>query len=75
MVKVHCPKNGGWGDWGPWSCSVTCGGGIATRLRPCSKPKPTYGGVCVGNASQTWELPCNAFTCPPIRKISDGTVN
>ncbi|EGI64248.1 Plasminogen [Acromyrmex echinatior] len=25
------PLDGGWSEWGPWTCSVSCNGGIGTR--------------------------------------------
>ncbi|CAJ0590033.1 unnamed protein product [Cylicocyclus nassatus] len=47
-----------WGIWGPWtSCSVTCGGGLRTRVRGC------YGGnrLCTGSSLQTQY--CNSQQC------------
>ena len=71
-VKIHCPQNGGWGKWGPWKCSVTCGGGVATRHRECDSPPAIYGGICVGNTTEGRSSSCNAFTCLPTRKIGNG---
>ncbi|XP_055341309.1 ADAMTS-like protein 3 [Paramacrobiotus metropolitanus] len=73
ITKVHCPINGGWSPWAPWACTVSCGGGTATRTRQCNNPKPFYGGVCIGSASEQAKQPCNAFTCPPVRKVSEET--
>ncbi|XP_078342697.1 uncharacterized protein LOC144628471 isoform X5 [Oculina patagonica] len=59
-----CPVNGGWSNWGVWgSCSLTCGGGIQTRMRTCTNPPPTSSGVdCQGNSSQSQS--CNTNECP-----------
>lgn len=56
--------NGGWSEWEIWgSCSVTCGGGVQTRLRTCTNPSPSSGGVdCQGNNLQSQV--CNTNGCP-----------
>ncbi|XP_052212308.1 SCO-spondin-like isoform X4 [Dreissena polymorpha] len=50
VSPTHCPMDGGWSSWYPWSeCSITCGNGTATRVRTCNNPKPVAGGAfCVG---------------------------
>ncbi|XP_053385659.1 uncharacterized protein LOC123538853 [Mercenaria mercenaria] len=59
-------RNGGWTNWGSWStCSQTCGGGIYSRSRTCTNPKPSDGGeYCIGNSLQT--LSCSTKRCPPL---------
>ena len=56
--------NGGWSEYGPWrSCSVTCGGGLVTRIRTCTNPPPQHGGAqCEGGGFQT--KPCGSKPCP-----------
>ena len=63
----HCFKvNGGWSAYGSYSpCSKTCGGGVKTRRRTCTKPAPANGGAnCVGPAILITS--CNANKCPGI---------
>ncbi|XP_076015524.1 properdin-like [Genypterus blacodes] len=41
----HCPVDGGWGPWGPFSsCSVTCGLGLQESIRRCESPAPKHKG-------------------------------
>uniref|UniRef100_A0A2K6UC41 A disintegrin and metalloproteinase with thrombospondin motifs 13 n=1 Tax=Saimiri boliviensis boliviensis TaxID=39432 RepID=A0A2K6UC41_SAIBB len=55
--------NGHWSSWGPPSrCSRSCGGGVVTRRRQCSNPRPAFGGrACVGADLQA-EM-CNTQAC------------
>uniref|UniRef100_A0A2K5E717 ADAM metallopeptidase with thrombospondin type 1 motif 13 n=1 Tax=Aotus nancymaae TaxID=37293 RepID=A0A2K5E717_AOTNA len=55
--------NGHWSSWGPPSpCSRSCGGGVVTRRRQCSNPRPAFGGrACVGADFQA-EM-CNTQAC------------
>ncbi|KAK6624036.1 hypothetical protein RUM44_010894 [Polyplax serrata] len=63
------PRDGSWGDWGPWSCSVTCGRGYGKIERKCNKPPPNvFGNDCDGPS--TYSGPCNDFPCG---EISPGT--
>jgi len=60
-----CAVDGGWTDYSAWSaCSKTCGGGVQTRTRTCTKPVPRYGGKdCVGDAKE--DRACNSEKCKP----------
>ena len=52
-----------WGEYGDWStCSVTCGGGSRTRIRPEATPASNGGTTCTGSATETEN--CNANACP-----------
>ncbi|XP_045323378.1 A disintegrin and metalloproteinase with thrombospondin motifs 13 isoform X6 [Leopardus geoffroyi] len=55
--------HGHWSSWGPPSpCSRSCGGGVVTRRRQCSNPRPAFGGrACVGDDLQA-EM-CNTQAC------------
>ncbi|XP_063227061.1 uncharacterized protein LOC134533467 [Bacillus rossius redtenbacheri] len=58
-------RNGGWSQWSPWSCSVSCGGGVGRQTRTCSNPRPNvHGRPCSGVDSHTG--PCNTFPCGDI---------
>ncbi|KAK2858572.1 hypothetical protein Q5P01_003192 [Channa striata] len=60
---VHCPVNGGWSLWSPWSnCSSECDSGVQTRERFCNSPSPQHGGSsCPGPQIQTRD--CNSHPC------------
>jgi hypothetical protein len=59
------PIDGEWGEWRPWTCSVTCGTGIDMRTRLCDNPAPTDGGMdCIGSSSET-----RVCVLPPCRKL------
>ncbi|XP_066111896.1 A disintegrin and metalloproteinase with thrombospondin motifs 13 isoform X1 [Saccopteryx bilineata] len=55
--------HGHWSAWGLSSaCSRSCGGGVVTRRRQCSNPRPAFGGrACVGADLQA-EM-CNTQAC------------
>ncbi|XP_060055339.1 A disintegrin and metalloproteinase with thrombospondin motifs 13 isoform X2 [Erinaceus europaeus] len=55
--------HGHWASWGrPSPCSRSCGGGVITRRRRCSNPRPAFGGrACVG-ADFRAEI-CNTQPC------------
>ncbi|XP_045159174.2 scavenger receptor cysteine-rich type 1 protein M130-like [Mercenaria mercenaria] len=61
--------DGGWSVWSRWgSCSSTCGGGIRSRSRTCSNPKPSLvGRFCDGNPTQT--SACSQTQCPVSNDI------
>merc|ERR1719186_1528051 len=63
-----CPVNGGYTAWSEYgACSVSCGDGIETRSRTCTKPEPQHDGLTcedqnLGRATETKE--CNLRPCP-----------
>ncbi|XP_050296162.1 uncharacterized protein LOC126736018 isoform X2 [Anthonomus grandis grandis] len=59
------PIDGGWSEWSPWTCTVTCGGGEGFRTRTCSNPHPNiFGKLCEGH--HTASGVCNDFPCGDI---------
>nr|XP_012137590.1 PREDICTED: uncharacterized protein LOC100884062 [Megachile rotundata] len=59
------PLDGGWSEWGPWACSVSCNGGTGTRKRRCDSPKPNVRGEpCVGPSTMSGR--CNEILCGDI---------
>lgn len=53
---------GGWSLWTTYSCTKSCGGGHAFRLRSCTNPVPLFGGSdCQGQIYGY--LPCNTHPC------------
>ena len=65
LLLVH----GGYSLWSSWTdCSQSCDGGVQTRSRTCTKPKPAHGGLLcsqqrLGPATQL--LNCNTrIRCP-----------
>ncbi|KAG7480504.1 hypothetical protein MATL_G00056850 [Megalops atlanticus] len=55
--------HGSWSSWSEFSaCSRTCGGGVTSRRRQCTNPRPAFGGNdCVGGDTEA-EL-CNRQPC------------
>ncbi|KAL0116972.1 hypothetical protein PUN28_010087 [Cardiocondyla obscurior] len=65
------PLDGGWSEWGPWTCSASCNGGIGSRKRYCNSPAPNVRGEpCIGPSSMTGR--CNTILCGDI---TDDTIN
>ncbi|XP_066015734.1 uncharacterized protein [Pocillopora verrucosa] len=57
----HCPVNGGWNEWSPWSICTKTVSGIQIRFRECSNPEPAYGGEhCNGSRALVRE--CNEMS-------------
>lgn len=57
------PIDGQWSTWSEWSeCSRSCGGGVITRERECSRPLPQYGGKTCEGESQIYKM-CNVQEC------------
>lgn len=61
----HCPVDGGWGSWSPFSsCPVTCGVGLQVSTRSCDSPAPRHGGrPCPGEGRRTSVCQTNVH-CP-----------
>ena len=57
------------GNWTKWMvlapCTVTCGGGILTYGRFCSRPRPRFGGADCQGEEEKQEV-CNTNACPTI---------
>ncbi|EDO47848.1 predicted protein [Nematostella vectensis] len=55
--------DGQWSPWASWTtCSRPCGGGLQSRARTCSNPRPSYRGkYCVGDSLQRQR--CNEQKC------------
>lgn len=70
----NCPINGGFTEWsGFGECTVSCGGGLKTRERECTNPKPQYGGkACVGAIEDTEK--CGTQHCPIDGGYSDFSI-
>ncbi|XP_078001161.1 thrombospondin-2-like [Glandiceps talaboti] len=65
--EKECDKrvkiDGGWSLWSPWTCTVTCGEGLETRVRVCNSPLPQSGGSeCEGPSREN--RPCSRDPCP-----------
>lgn len=59
------PRDGGWSQWSPWTCTAPCGGGDGYRTRTCSNPRPNISGrLCHGSATLTGV--CNNFPCGDV---------
>jgi len=82
-VAVRCPKtcglcggvkvDGSWAAWSTWTpCTATCGAsGQKTRVRTCTNPAPSGGGIkCTAvDGSQTRD--CNRIKCPVTGSCKD----
>ncbi|XP_048581714.1 uncharacterized protein LOC5511228 isoform X2 [Nematostella vectensis] len=62
----ECPVHGKYTPWTGWSsCTKTCGFGIETRWRTCSKPEPMHGGRdCTDQGDPEQTRPCQNIPCP-----------
>nr|XP_023660300.1 SCO-spondin [Paramormyrops kingsleyae] len=63
-VQATCDRDGGWGEWTPWTeCTKSCGGGMQSRQRECDSPTPEgKGDFCEGPGSEIQS--CNTDHCP-----------
>ena len=61
-----CPIHGGYTQWSAFSeCTLSCGGGVKTRVRSCTSPTPQYGGRdCFHLGLSNDTRPCNTHYCP-----------
>ena len=66
--------DGGWSDWSPGECSVTCGGGERNLTRTCTNPTPSCNGsVCPGEDLRTEK--CNMQCClGAIKHLTDALI-
>ncbi|XP_053385726.1 uncharacterized protein LOC123538063 [Mercenaria mercenaria] len=57
-------SDGNWSSWGSWeACSESCGGGVRSRPRTCTNPRPSLvGRYCDGSPEQVTS--CNNKPCP-----------
>ncbi|XP_046737938.1 uncharacterized protein LOC124406546 [Diprion similis] len=63
------PVDGGWSEWGPWRCSVTCNGGIGVRKRICNDPEPNIRGQpCLGPSTSSGR--CNMNKCDDVTDVT-----
>ncbi|XP_076657285.1 uncharacterized protein LOC143361615 [Halictus rubicundus] len=68
------PIDGGWSEWGPWSCSASCNGGTGTRKRLCNSPAPNVKGEpCVGPHTMVGR--CNEILCGDVTQDTITLIN
>ncbi|XP_022809510.1 furin-like [Stylophora pistillata] len=69
--REDIPVHGGFTQWSSWtSCSKSCGEGLRSRSRSCTKPRPLNKGKgCSGSALET--RTCNMGICPVWSKWSE----
>ena len=62
---------GQWSEWSPIElCSATCGEGLVTMSRECSRPRPSFGGpTCLGDLVLN-AVPCRVMECPGQMKTT-----
>ncbi|XP_043510421.1 uncharacterized protein LOC122528878 [Frieseomelitta varia] len=74
-IDIEGPAvDGGWSEWGPWACSVSCNGGTGIRKRHCDSPKPNIRGEpCVGPSIMTGR--CNEILCGDITEDTINMIN
>ncbi|XP_060593950.1 coadhesin-like [Ruditapes philippinarum] len=70
-----CLVDGQWSGWSTWSsCSVTCGNGKRTKIRTCTNPAPTSGGLnCTGSDTRVTackKQPCSAVSTRTTTVVS-----
>lgn len=64
ILFMITPVDGGWSIWGQWSkCTASCGGGVRSRTRTCTNPRPSNGGSKCGGISSS-SSSCGATPCP-----------
>ncbi|XP_032240089.2 uncharacterized protein LOC5514646 [Nematostella vectensis] len=74
-IYRFAPVDGGWTTFSDWSaCAVSCGGGVSSRTRTCTRPAPAHGGkMCEGEGRQT--KACNTMPCPKAPCSAEDVVN
>ncbi|XP_031559181.1 A disintegrin and metalloproteinase with thrombospondin motifs 18-like isoform X2 [Actinia tenebrosa] len=62
--------DGAWSSWSYTKCSHSCGGGVQSKTRTCTNPKPERGGMkCEGIDKTGWRI-CNSQPCSRGDKTS-----
>lgn len=64
-TDILCPRTDNWSTWSSFSsCSVTCGTGIRTAYRNCTRAVPSVPGDRTCNGSSTRTTICDMGACP-----------
>jgi len=73
VYYVKPSVDGGLSEWSGYTkCTKPCAGGVMSRTRSCTNPKPMYGGkTCTGQLEQ--KLGCNVKPCPVDGELTSWT--